>query len=44
MGVVDMKKTLSAVLVVLLVLSTFAARATTQPILNYLSPFVIEKT
>lgn len=39
-----MKKTLSAVLVVLLVVSTFAAKTVEQPILNYLSPFVIEKT
>jgi len=41
-----MKKTLSIVLVILLVVSSFAAKtaATAQPILQYLSPFVIEKT
>jgi len=46
MEVVGMKKTLSIVLVILLVVSSFAAKtaATAQPILQYLSPFVIEKT
>ena len=39
-----MKKTLGVVLVLLLVVSTFAAKTVEQPILNYLSPFVIEKT
>lgn len=43
-----MKKTLSIVLVILLVVSSFAAKptatVTAQPMLKYLSPFVIEKT
>ncbi|HON04530.1 MAG TPA: hypothetical protein PK065_06640 [Fervidobacterium sp.] len=39
-----MKKTFSVVLMMLLVVSIFAAKTTTQPILSYISPFVIEKT
>jgi len=44
MEVVVMKKTFSVVLMMLLVVSIFAAKTTTQPILSYISPFVIEKT